>query len=100
MTEFSRRRFVASAVGASATLAMPAIAYGQSAARVVVIGGGFGGATAARYLKKASPRLQVTLVEPSRRFVTCPYSNLVLGACARSSRSASATTRSPSPASP
>ena len=79
MTEFSRRRFVASAVGASATLAMPAIAYGQSAARVVVIGGGFGGATAARYLKKASPRLQVTLVEPNRRFVTCPYSNLVLG---------------------
>ena len=79
MTGFSRRRFVAAAAGASATLALPAIAYGQAAARVVVIGGGFGGATAARYLKKASPQLQVTLVEANRRFVTCPYSNLVLG---------------------
>lgn len=79
MTGFSRRRFVASAAGASAVLGLPAIAYGQAAARVVVIGGGFGGATAARYLKLASPQLQVTLVEPNRRFVTCPYSNLVIG---------------------
>ncbi len=79
MTGFSRRRFVASAAVASATFALPTIAYGQAVARVVVIGGGFGGATAARYLKKASPQLQVTLVEPNRRFVTCPYSNLVLG---------------------
>ncbi len=76
MTRFTRRSFIASA---SATLGLPAIAYGQSAARVVVIGGGFGGATAARYLKKASPQLNVTLVEPNRRFVTCPYSNLVIG---------------------
>ncbi|MSP48048.1 MAG: cytochrome C [Alphaproteobacteria bacterium] len=79
MTQFSRRRFIASAAGASAAFGLPAIAYGQGAARVVVIGGGFGGATAARYLKIASPQLQVTLVEPSRRFVTCPYSNLVIG---------------------
>ncbi len=76
MTRFTRRSFIAIA---SATLGLPAIAYGQSAARVVVIGGGFGGATAARYLKKASPQLNVTLVEPNRRFVTCPYSNLVIG---------------------
>jgi sulfide dehydrogenase [flavocytochrome c] flavoprotein subunit len=79
MTNLSRRRFLAGAAGASATFGMPAIAYGQASARVVVIGGGFGGATAARYLKKASPQLQVTLVEPNRRFVTCPYSNLVIG---------------------
>ncbi|MBM3532389.1 MAG: cytochrome C [Alphaproteobacteria bacterium] len=79
MTSLSRRRFLAGAAGASATFGMPAIVYGQAAARVVVIGGGFGGATAARYLKKASPQLQVTLVEPNRRFVTCPYSNLVIG---------------------
>ena len=76
MTRFSRRGFIA---GASAVLGLPSIAYGQSSARVVVIGGGFGGATAARYLKKASPQLTVTLVEPNRRFVTCPYSNLVIG---------------------
>ena len=56
MTGFSRRRFIATATGATAALGLPAIAYGQAAARVVVIGGGFGGATAARYLKKASPK--------------------------------------------
>ena len=58
---------------------MPAIVRGQSAARVVVIGGGFGGATAARYVKAWAPAVQVTLIEPSERFITCPYSNLVLG---------------------
>jgi sulfide dehydrogenase [flavocytochrome c] flavoprotein chain len=79
MTGLSRRRFVAGTAGAAAAFALPSIAYGQGAARVVVIGGGFGGATAARYLKIASPQLQVTLVEPARRFVTCPYSNLVIG---------------------
>ena len=79
MTGFSRRGFVASAAGAAALIGLPAIARGQAASRIVVIGGGFGGATAARYLRKASPELQVTLVEPNRRFVTCPYSNLVIG---------------------
>jgi NADPH-dependent 2,4-dienoyl-CoA reductase/sulfur reductase-like enzyme len=46
--------------------------------RVVVIGGGWGGATAARYAKAADPRLEVVLLEPNRRFVSCPFSNLVL----------------------
>ena len=77
MLRFSRRRFAA--VSASAALGLPAIAYGQATARVVVIGGGFGGVAAARHLKQISPTLQVTLVEPDRRFVTCPYSNLVIG---------------------
>ncbi len=65
--------------GLGATVAAPALVRGQAAARVVVIGGGFGGATAAKYLKLWAPAAQVTLVEPSERFVTCPYSNLVLG---------------------
>ena len=43
--------------------------------RVVVVGGGFGGATVARYLRAWAPRVQVTLVEPAERFVTCPFSN-------------------------
>lgn len=47
-------------------------------ARVVVIGGGFGGATAARYLRLYAPDLDVTLVTPERRFYTCPFSNTVL----------------------
>jgi sulfide dehydrogenase [flavocytochrome c] flavoprotein chain len=48
-------------------------------ARVVVIGGGFGGATAARYIKKLDPAIAVTLVEPKTVFHTCPMSNWVLG---------------------
>jgi sulfide dehydrogenase [flavocytochrome c] flavoprotein subunit len=76
----TRRGFLAGA-GASAVAVMgaPALVRGQSAARVVVVGGGFGGATAAKYVKLWAPAAQVTLVEPAERFVTCPYSNLVLG---------------------
>ena len=49
-------------------------------ARVVVIGGGFGGATAARYVRLLSDyRIDVVLVEPGDAFVSCPLSNLVLG---------------------
>jgi sulfide dehydrogenase [flavocytochrome c] flavoprotein subunit len=45
---------------------------------VVVIGGGFGGATCAKYLRRADPTLEVTLITPQRQFVTCPFSNAVL----------------------
>ncbi|MBO0766519.1 MAG: FAD-dependent oxidoreductase, partial [Hyphomicrobiaceae bacterium] len=44
----------------------------------VVVGGGFAGATAARALKKADPRIAVTLVETNRTFTACPFSNLVI----------------------
>jgi len=48
--------------------------------RVVVVGGGYGGATAAKYLRVWSEgRIEVTLVEPNENFVSCPISNLVLG---------------------
>jgi sulfide dehydrogenase [flavocytochrome c] flavoprotein chain len=57
---------------------MPAIAQGAGG-RVVVVGGGFGGATAAKYLKRGNPKLQVTLVEPAKRFYTCPFTNLHFG---------------------
>jgi len=50
-----------------------------SAGRVVVIGGGFGGATAARYTKLWAPDIDVTMIERSDIFVSCPMSNLVLG---------------------
>lgn len=50
----------------------------NNAGRVVVVGGGFGGATAAKYLKRYNPALDVTLVEVNRTFYTCPFSNLVL----------------------
>jgi sulfide dehydrogenase [flavocytochrome c] flavoprotein subunit len=46
--------------------------------RVVVVGGGWGGATAAKYLRLADPSVEVYLLEPDERFVSCPFSNLVL----------------------
>ena len=48
-------------------------------ARVVVIGAGFGGATAAKYIRLWDPGIEVLLVERDRGFVSCPMSNLVLG---------------------
>ncbi len=59
-------------------LAMPAVARAQSAARVVVVGGGFGGASAARALRRVAPRVEVTLVEPNATFFACPFSNEVI----------------------
>jgi sulfide dehydrogenase [flavocytochrome c] flavoprotein chain len=50
-----------------------------SRARVVVIGGGFGGATAAKYIRRWDPSIDVVLVERDAGFVSCPISNLVLG---------------------
>src|SRR6202011_1965336 len=52
--------------------------HAQSAARVTVIGGGFGGAACARALRKINPKLLVTLVEPNRTFTACPFSNEVI----------------------
>ena len=51
-----------------------------SSAKVVVVGGGYGGATAAKYIRLLSENsLDVVLIEPSKRFVSCPLSNLVVG---------------------
>jgi len=49
-----------------------------TAGHVVVVGGGFGGATAAKYIKRGNPAIAVTLIEPKKTFYTCPFSNLVL----------------------
>ena len=59
-------------------LAMPHVARAQSAARVVVVGGGFGGAACARALKRLDAKVQVTLLEPNRIFTACPFSNEVI----------------------
>jgi sulfide dehydrogenase [flavocytochrome c] flavoprotein chain len=55
------------------------MATGPSIGRVVVVGGGFGGATAARYLRMWGGNVDVTLVERNANFISCPISNLVLG---------------------
>jgi NADPH-dependent 2,4-dienoyl-CoA reductase/sulfur reductase-like enzyme len=78
---FNRRKFIAVGTAAAATLSAPAVlAHGAGKPRVVVIGGGSGGATAARYIARDSKgAIDVTLVEPSRSYFTCYFSNLYIG---------------------
>jgi NADPH-dependent 2,4-dienoyl-CoA reductase/sulfur reductase-like enzyme len=69
-----------SAVGVLGLTAGCASTGGATGPKVVVVGGGYGGATAAKYVRMWSDyRVNVTLVEPNAAFVSCPISNLVLG---------------------
>jgi NADPH-dependent 2,4-dienoyl-CoA reductase/sulfur reductase-like enzyme len=79
-----RRQFVQTA-GAGSVLGATGLlsgcaTMGGSGAKVVVVGGGYGGATAAKYVRMWSDYgIDVTLVEPNAAFVSCPISNLVIG---------------------
>jgi sulfide dehydrogenase [flavocytochrome c] flavoprotein chain len=77
----NRRQWVAAglAAGGLSLAGCAALPSGPSIGRVVVVGGGFGGATAARYLRLWGGNVDVTLVERSAQFVSCPISNLVIG---------------------
>ncbi len=77
MKHLSRRQFNKALGLGVASLSAPSMLLGQSKPKVVVIGGGAGGATAARYLAKGD--LDVTLIEDSKKYTTCFYSNLYLG---------------------
>src|SRR5262245_58116882 len=79
MTAKNRREFlrIAAAGATAALLPLPAIAQGAGG-RVVVVGGGYGGATCARFIKRIDPRVNVTLVEANPTFISCPFSNLVI----------------------
>ncbi|MGA1599782.1 MAG: FCSD flavin-binding domain-containing protein [bacterium] len=86
MSQVTRRQFGKLIVAAGATTlagcnvaSKGAAVGGVSSGKVVVVGGGFGGATAAKYLKMMDSNLEVTLIEPNRTFYTCPFSNLVIG---------------------
>jgi len=77
-----RREFLKTAAGGAAVLALPRCASmaGSSSGKVVIVGGGYGGATAAKYIRMWSDgRIDVTVVEPNAEFISCPMSNLVLG---------------------
>jgi NADPH-dependent 2,4-dienoyl-CoA reductase/sulfur reductase-like enzyme len=78
---FTRRDLLKLTAAASAVGTLGACATGGgSKGKVVVVGGGWGGATAAKYTRMWSEgTIDVTLVEPSRTFVSCPISNLVIG---------------------
>lgn len=77
-TPVTRRNAVLGITAAATSLAVPSILRAQSAGRVVVVGGGFGGAACARLLKRAAAKLQVTLIEPNKVFTSCPFSNEVI----------------------
>jgi sulfide dehydrogenase [flavocytochrome c] flavoprotein subunit len=65
---------------ASSLLGWPAVTLaGNATGRVVIVGGGFGGASCAKYLSRMSPGLEITLVERDAQYITCPFSNAVLG---------------------
>src|SRR3954449_4127553 len=75
----ANRRCVLKALGAAgAASLLPRQSLGQAAPRVVVVGGGFAGATCARALKRNLPGAAVTLVEASPTFTACPFSNGVI----------------------
>jgi NADPH-dependent 2,4-dienoyl-CoA reductase/sulfur reductase-like enzyme len=83
----TRRQFLKASASTAGVIAVAGVAgcatsKGEvsptSGRRVVVIGGGWGGATAAKYIRLGDPSLEVVMLEPNRRFVSCPLSNLVL----------------------
>ena len=80
---FTRRKFLGTslAAGSVAAVSAPMVhAAGHGKPRVVVVGGGAGGATAARYIAKDSKgEIDVTLIEPTRAYYTCFFSNLYIG---------------------
>ncbi|MAL48681.1 MAG: flavocytochrome C [Methylophaga sp.] len=77
-----RRQVLKNAAYLSAMAALPlglsTACFRNQKQKVVVIGGGFAGATAARYLAMWAPELDITLIEKNRQFISCPQSNLVL----------------------
>lgn len=75
---FSRREFMQWAAAASATTLAGCATTGSGGVRVVVIGAGFGGGTAAKYVKMWAPEIDVTVIERESGFISCPISNLVL----------------------
>ena len=74
----TRRQAVAAMAATTSLLARPHVLHAQASARVIVIGGGFGGASCARALRKIDPKLDVTLIEPNTTFTSCPLSNEVI----------------------
>jgi sulfide dehydrogenase [flavocytochrome c] flavoprotein subunit len=74
----TRRNAVFGIASVALAAALPCPSLAQAAPRVAVIGGGFGGAACARALKRLDAKLEVTLIEANRRFVSCPFSNEVI----------------------
>lgn len=81
MNNRGRRNFI-KLVGSGSVLAatgmLSACSKSADRAKVIIIGGGFGGATCAKYLQRFDRNIDITLIEPSPRYITCPFSNTVI----------------------
>lgn len=86
MANINRRQFI-KIVGAATGAGLVGFPFIATAAeimpkkgrRVVVVGGGYGGAIAAKYIRMNDPSIEVVLIERNKKFVSCPFSNLVIG---------------------
>lgn len=83
MQDMNRREFIrllgaTGAVSGMAAMGIPSSVLAKASGKVIVVGGGFGGATCAQYLKRWGPDIDVTLIEREAKYTTCPFSNVVL----------------------
>lgn len=81
MTQFTRRDFLkttGTAAVAATAVGLPTFAIGGASKKVVIVGGGMGGATAAKYIRKMDSSVEVTLIEANQYYYTCFMSNEVL----------------------
>jgi len=78
MLRLSRRQLI-KLLTALPLVSLPFSVKSRSKANIVIVGGGFGGATCAKYLRRFDESLKITLIEQNPKFVTCPFSNAVLG---------------------
>jgi sulfide dehydrogenase [flavocytochrome c] flavoprotein subunit len=84
MMTLDRRSFLKLLGAGAGAAGLPMIGHAgeimaKSGKRVVVVGGGYGGTIAAKYIRMLDPAIEVVLIERNKQFVSCPYSNLVIG---------------------
>ena len=83
MPKLTRRDFAkragAAGVGILTSSAAVPFAYAQARPKVVIVGGGAGGATVAHYIKRDAPNIDVTLIEANPRYSSSFFSNLYIG---------------------